>query len=158
MAKKKKQNIRRFYELIMAKKWECRKSSYQKNGKKSKYWKLPKNYEIFWNFLRMIKKKLHIKGTKWGKNRSQESIVVQKIGWKKEKNYIKMRKSLIFFFFCFQKITSSVEMKDTASSSVKVTYYSSCLGDGPPKQTNKCTGLKVSICDWHNFWNVVFGF
>jgi len=35
-------------------------------------------------------------------------------------------------------------MKDTASSSVKVTYYSNCLGGGPPKQTNKCTDLKVT--------------
>ncbi|KAK6631132.1 hypothetical protein RUM43_014228 [Polyplax serrata] len=43
----------------------------------------------------------------------------------------------------YDKISSSVEMKDTASSAVKVTYYSSCLGGGPPKQTNKCDGLKV---------------
>lgn len=42
-----------------------------------------------------------------------------------------------------QKISSSVEMKDNATSAVKVTYYSSCLEDGPLKQTNKCDGLKV---------------
>lgn len=35
-------------------------------------------------------------------------------------------------------------MKDTASSSIKVTYWSSCLDkNGPLKQTNKCDGLKV---------------
>jgi integrin beta 1 len=42
----------------------------------------------------------------------------------------------------FQKITSSVEMKDTASGSVKVTYWSKCLGD-TRMQTSKCDGLKV---------------
>ena len=25
----------------------------------------------------------------------------------------------------------------------KVTYYSSCVGDGPIRQTNKCSGLRV---------------
>ena len=39
-------------------------------------------------------------------------------------------------------MSSSVEMKDSASGSVKVTYYSKCLGD-ERKQTNKCHGLKV---------------
>lgn len=34
-------------------------------------------------------------------------------------------------------------MKDNATGAVKVTYYSSCLGNGPPVQTNKCDGLKV---------------
>ena len=34
-------------------------------------------------------------------------------------------------------------MKDNATGMVKVTYYSSCLGDGPMVQTNKCDGLKV---------------
>lgn len=34
-------------------------------------------------------------------------------------------------------------MKDTATGAVKVTYYSSCLGNGPMIQTNKCDGLKV---------------
>jgi len=43
-----------------------------------------------------------------------------------------------------QKISSSVEMRDTASSAIKVTYYSSCLDkSGQLKQTNKCDGLKV---------------
>ncbi|KAG8291435.1 Integrin beta-1 [Homalodisca vitripennis] len=42
------------------------------------------------------------------------------------------------------KIKSSVEMKDTATSAVKVTYYSKCLDEnGPLKQTNKCDGLRV---------------
>ena len=43
----------------------------------------------------------------------------------------------------FQAITSSVEMKDNATGSVRVTYYSSCVGDGPIRQTNKCSGLRV---------------
>lgn len=44
----------------------------------------------------------------------------------------------------YEKITSNVEMKDTASSSIKVTYYSSCLKTGSPKvQTNTCKGLKL---------------
>ena len=34
-------------------------------------------------------------------------------------------------------------MKDNATGAVKVTYYSSCLGNGPLVQTNKCDGLKV---------------
>lgn len=34
-------------------------------------------------------------------------------------------------------------MKDNATSAVKITYSSSCLGNGPPIQTNKCDGLKV---------------
>jgi len=43
----------------------------------------------------------------------------------------------------YDKISSSVEMKDNATGMVKVTYLSSCLGDGPPIETNKCDGLKV---------------
>eukprot|EP00102_Acyrthosiphon_pisum_P022565 XP_016659775.1 PREDICTED: integrin beta-PS-like [Acyrthosiphon pisum] len=44
----------------------------------------------------------------------------------------------------YSKISSSVEMRDTASSAIKVTYHSSCLDkDGVLKQTNKCDGLKV---------------
>ncbi|XP_046391367.1 integrin beta-PS isoform X2 [Ischnura elegans] len=43
----------------------------------------------------------------------------------------------------YNKISSSVEMKDNATGGVKVTYYSSCLESGPMKQTNKCDGLKV---------------
>ncbi|XP_069683530.1 integrin beta-PS isoform X2 [Periplaneta americana] len=44
----------------------------------------------------------------------------------------------------YDKISSSVEMKDNATSdSVKVTYYSACKGGGPAVQTNKCDGLKV---------------
>lgn len=43
----------------------------------------------------------------------------------------------------YQAITSSIEMKDNAKLPVKITYYSSCVGDGPPRQTNKCSGLRV---------------
>ncbi|KAI5745133.1 hypothetical protein M8J76_008482 [Diaphorina citri] len=44
----------------------------------------------------------------------------------------------------YNKISSSVEMKDTSSSAVKVTYHSKCLNkDGPSKPTAKCDGLKV---------------
>lgn len=43
----------------------------------------------------------------------------------------------------YDKISSSVEMKDTASSAIKVRYLSSCLNDGPPIETSKCDGLKV---------------
>lgn len=34
-------------------------------------------------------------------------------------------------------------MKDNAGHDVKITYFSSCKGDGPLKETNKCDGLKV---------------
>ncbi len=43
----------------------------------------------------------------------------------------------------FQAITSSIEMKDNATGAVRVTYFSSCMGDGPPRQTNQCSGLRV---------------
>ena len=43
----------------------------------------------------------------------------------------------------YQAITSSIEMKDNATGSVKITYFSSCVGDGPIRQTNKCSGLRV---------------
>eukprot|EP00096_Caligus_rogercresseyi_P012190 TRINITY_DN5033_c0_g1_i1.p1 TRINITY_DN5033_c0_g1~~TRINITY_DN5033_c0_g1_i1.p1 ORF type:complete len:836 (+),score=305.25 TRINITY_DN5033_c0_g1_i1:51-2558(+) len=43
----------------------------------------------------------------------------------------------------YQAITSTIEIKDNSSSVVKVTYFSSCVGDGPIKQTNKCSGLRV---------------
>jgi protocadherin alpha len=43
----------------------------------------------------------------------------------------------------YQAITSSVEMKDNATGSVKVTYFSRCVGDGPIRETNKCSGLRV---------------
>merc|ERR1712013_582264 len=36
-----------------------------------------------------------------------------------------------------------IEMKDNATGNVRVSYFSSCLSDGPPRQTNKCSGLKV---------------
>lgn len=42
----------------------------------------------------------------------------------------------------YDAISSSVEMKDTASSAIKVKYFSSCLG-GPAVETSKCDGLKV---------------
>ena len=34
-------------------------------------------------------------------------------------------------------------MKDNATGAVKITYFSSCVGDGPVRQTNKCSGLRV---------------
>ncbi|KAK0178527.1 hypothetical protein PV327_007409 [Microctonus hyperodae] len=43
----------------------------------------------------------------------------------------------------YDKISSSVEMKDTASSAIKIRYLSSCLNEGPPVETSKCDGLKV---------------
>ncbi|KAF6209301.1 hypothetical protein GE061_015046 [Apolygus lucorum] len=45
----------------------------------------------------------------------------------------------------YDRITSSVELKDTASSKhVKITYYSNCLDPkGNLQQTSKCDGLKV---------------
>ena len=43
----------------------------------------------------------------------------------------------------YQAITSSIEMKDNAKTPVKVTYFSSCGLDGPIRQTNKCSGLRV---------------
>lgn len=42
----------------------------------------------------------------------------------------------------YQKISSSVEMKDNATSDIRVTYYSTCL-DGELKERSKCEGLKV---------------
>lgn len=49
----------------------------------------------------------------------------------------------IILFEKLQKISSSVEMKDNSTNHVKVTYYSSCLGSGPPIATSKCDGLRV---------------
>ena len=43
----------------------------------------------------------------------------------------------------YEAITSVLEMKDNATSALKVTYFSSCVGAGPARQTNKCSGLKV---------------
>jgi len=43
----------------------------------------------------------------------------------------------------YQAITSSIEMKDNSTQYVKVNYYSNCVGDGPMRQTNKCSGLRV---------------
>ncbi|XP_045785292.1 integrin beta-PS [Maniola jurtina] len=45
----------------------------------------------------------------------------------------------------YNKITSTVEMKDTSSDALQISYYSSCLGSKDNVvQTNKCDGLKVS--------------
>ncbi|CAF4773203.1 unnamed protein product [Pieris macdunnoughi] len=44
----------------------------------------------------------------------------------------------------YNKITSTVEMKDTSSDAVQIMYYSSCLGSKDKLvQTNKCEGLKI---------------
>ncbi|KAL1446150.1 hypothetical protein WDU94_012367, partial [Cyamophila willieti] len=70
----------------------------------------------------------------------------------------------------YNRISSSIEMKDTASSAVKVTYYSKCLdATGPTKKTHKCDGLKggtvvqfevdieVTACPANrNEWNQTF--
>lgn len=50
---------------------------------------------------------------------------------------------IIYCFLLLQKITSSVELRDTAPSDiVKITYFSSCLGK-TTERTNICSGLKV---------------
>lgn len=43
----------------------------------------------------------------------------------------------------YQAITSNIEMKDNATGSVKVSYFSTCMDGGALRQTNKCSGLKV---------------
>ncbi|XP_017489485.1 PREDICTED: integrin beta-PS-like isoform X2 [Rhagoletis zephyria] len=43
----------------------------------------------------------------------------------------------------YSKISSSIEMKDNATSHVKVTYHSACLNSGSEIPTAKCDGLKV---------------
>ncbi|XP_045785305.1 integrin beta-PS-like [Maniola jurtina] len=45
----------------------------------------------------------------------------------------------------YNKIITSVEMKDTSSDALQISYYSSCLGSKDTVvQTNKCDGLKVN--------------
>lgn len=43
----------------------------------------------------------------------------------------------------YNRISSSVEIKDTASNAVKIRYFTTGLGNGQKKETNKCDGLKV---------------
>ena len=43
----------------------------------------------------------------------------------------------------YEAITSSIEMKDNSNEYVKVTYYSNCAFNGPVRQTNRCSGLRV---------------
>jgi len=44
----------------------------------------------------------------------------------------------------YQQISSSVEMKDNATSAIKINYFSKCLdGGSTDKKTNKCGGIKV---------------
>ncbi|XP_017064418.1 integrin beta-PS isoform X1 [Drosophila eugracilis] len=43
----------------------------------------------------------------------------------------------------YNKISSSVEMKDNATGDVRITYFSSCLGNGPELPTSKCDKLGV---------------
>ncbi|XP_050330333.1 integrin beta-PS-like isoform X1 [Bactrocera neohumeralis] len=43
----------------------------------------------------------------------------------------------------YSKISSAIEMKDNATSNVKITYHSACLNGGPEIPTAKCDGLKV---------------
>lgn len=44
----------------------------------------------------------------------------------------------------YEQISSTVEMKDNATSTVKIKYYSKCLNNtSDEKQTNKCSKIKV---------------
>ncbi|XP_065364687.1 integrin beta-PS-like [Calliphora vicina] len=43
----------------------------------------------------------------------------------------------------YNKISSSIEMKDNASRHVEITYHSACLNGGSEIPTSKCDGLKV---------------
>lgn len=45
----------------------------------------------------------------------------------------------------YSKISSTVEMRDNATSAIKITYKSRCLGNAgaDPVETKKCEGLKV---------------
>ncbi|XP_058794525.1 integrin beta-PS-like isoform X2 [Phymastichus coffea] len=43
----------------------------------------------------------------------------------------------------YNAISSTIELKDTASSFVNIKYYSTCLGGGDLVETNKCQGIKV---------------
>ncbi|XP_001601489.2 integrin beta-PS [Nasonia vitripennis] len=43
----------------------------------------------------------------------------------------------------YNAISSTVELKDTASNWVNINYYSNCLGGGEMVETNKCEGVKV---------------
>ena len=46
----------------------------------------------------------------------------------------------------YEAITSSIEMKDNAMSEfVRITYWSSCVGNEKPKQTNICSGGRSSL-------------
>lgn len=54
------------------------------------------------------------------------------------------------YVFVIQKITSTVEMKDSSSDAVQIVYYSSCLSGKELTQTNKCDGLKVIY--YLNIW------
>ena len=47
----------------------------------------------------------------------------------------------------YRAITSSIEMKDNATSNVRITYFSNCNPDDPSapvKQTSICNELKVN--------------
>ncbi|XP_039962389.1 integrin beta-PS-like isoform X1 [Bactrocera tryoni] len=43
----------------------------------------------------------------------------------------------------YQQISSSIQMRDNATSDVKITYYSACRSAGPKVLTSKCDGLHV---------------
>ena len=45
----------------------------------------------------------------------------------------------------YEAITSTIKMKDNATGSVHVSYFSSCMSDSLPRQTKKCSGLQVGI-------------
>lgn len=46
----------------------------------------------------------------------------------------------------YKQISSTVEMKDNATSHVRIKYYSKCLvEDGKEIETNKCGNIKVNL-------------
>ena len=43
----------------------------------------------------------------------------------------------------YEAITSELVVKDNSSHHLRVTYFSACLTDGPMRETNRCSGLRV---------------
>jgi integrin beta 1 len=90
----------------------------------------------------------HVEGASYGMLSNDSSNVVELVQDQYNvrtngKMKIKRNDSILTNCLVLQKISSSIEVKDNATGVVKVTYYSSCLGNGPAVQTNKCDGLKV---------------
>ena len=89
----------------------------------------------------------HVEGASYGMLSNDSSNVVELVqdqyNVRTNGNMKMVMQRLNFNKLFLQKISSSIEVKDNATGVVKVTYYSSCLGNGPSVQTNKCDGLKV---------------